>query len=55
MPSIEIVFLDDGKIDINETIGQKYLKLKYPDIHNEVVSRPHYKLTEKRKPFTNKK
>ena len=55
MPSIEIVFLDDGKIDINETIGHQYLKWKYPDIHNEVVARPHYKLKEKRKPFTNQK
>tara|TARA_R100001244_G_C5155306_1_gene130293 strand:+ start:75 stop:899 length:825 start_codon:yes stop_codon:yes gene_type:complete len=41
-PSIEIVFLGSGKIDVNETIGHQYLKWKYPDIHNEVVSRPHY-------------
>jgi len=53
MPNIEIVFLDSGEIDVNETIGHQYLKYKYPDLHNEVVPRPHYKLAQKRKPFTN--
>ena len=53
MPSIEIVFLDNGKIDHNETIGHQYLKFKYPDIHNLIVSRPHYNLALKNKPFTN--
>ena len=52
MPSIEIVFMDNGKIDHNETIGHQYLKFKYPDIHNIIVSRPHYNLALKNKPFS---
>ena len=53
MPSIEIVFLDNGEIDINETIGHQYLKFKYPDIHKEVVARPHYKVEKTKGKFTN--
>jgi hypothetical protein len=36
---IEIVFLGNGKIDENETIGGHYLKCKHPKIYKDVVSR----------------
>ena len=54
-PEMEIVFLDSGKIDEDETIGHQYLKWKYPDIHNEVVARKHYDriYTKENKKFTN--
>ena len=51
--TIEIYFLDSGKIDENETIGQHYLKYKYPDIHKEVLAKPHYNTLSERKKFTN--
>ena len=41
-PKIEIVFLDNGDIDYNETIGHHYLKHKHPDIYHEIVARNHY-------------
>ncbi len=41
-PKIEIVFLENGDIDINETIGHHYLKHKHPDIYHEIVARLHY-------------
>jgi len=41
-PKIEIVFLENGDIDHNETIGHHYLKHKHPDIYHEIVARPHY-------------
>ena len=41
-PKVEIVFLGNGDIDYNETIGHHYLKHKHPDIYHEIVARPHY-------------
>ena len=55
-PKIEIVFLDNGDIDVNETIGHHYLKSKHPDIYYKVVARPSYynlKEVKKIKKFTN--
>ena len=54
-PNIEIVFLDSGEIDYNETVGGHYLKHKYPDIYKEVVARHHYHIvhTNKKDNFTN--
>ena len=51
---IEIVFLGDGKIDKNETIGGHYLKCKHPNIYKEIVARHHYNLvhTNKKDNFT---
>ena len=53
-PQIELVFLDNGKIDYNETVGGHYLKHKYPDIYHEVVARHHYNIvhTNKKDNFT---
>ena len=39
---IEIVFLENGDIDYNETIGHHYLKHSHPDIYHEIVARKHY-------------
>ena len=54
-PKIEIVFLDSGKIDVNETIGGHYLKNKHPNIYKEIVARKHYNIlhTNKLNGFTN--
>ena len=53
-PHIEIIFLDNGDIDRNETIGGHYLKNKHPNIYKEVVSRPHYDtIANSNKKFTN--
>ena len=54
-PKIEIVFLDTGEIDYNETIGGHYLKNKHPNIYKEIVARPHYHIvhTSKKERFTN--
>ena len=54
-PNIEIVFLDSGEIDYNETVGGHYLKHKYPDIYKEGVARHHYHFvhTIKTDNFTN--
>lgn len=41
-PKMEIVFLENGDIDVNETIGHHYLKHKHPDIYHEIVARNHY-------------
>ena len=41
-PKIEIVFLENGDIDINETLGHHYLKHKHPEIYHEIVARLHY-------------
>jgi len=41
-PKIEIVFLGNGEIDYNETIGGHYLKNKHPNIYHEIVARNHY-------------
>ena len=41
-PKMEIVFLENGDIDYNETIGHHYLKHKHPDIYHEIVARLHY-------------
>ena len=49
-------FLDNGDIDVNETIGHHYLKSKHPDIYHKVVARPSYynlKEVKKIKKFTN--
>ena len=55
-PKIEIVFLDNGDIDYNETIGHHYLKNKHSDIYHKVVARPSYynlKEVKRIKTFTN--
>ena len=52
-PNMEIVFLDSGEIDRNETIGHQYLKWKYPEIHNEVVARKNYNTLSTKGKFTN--
>ena len=54
-PNIEIVFLSNGEIDYNETIGSHYLKNKHPKIYKEVVARHHYHIvhTSKKDNFTN--
>ena len=53
-PNIEIVFLSNGEIDYNETIGGHYLKNKHPNIYKEIVSRKHYNtIANKNKKFTN--
>jgi len=39
---VEVVFFDDGSVDINETIGGHYLKCKHPNIYKEIVARHHY-------------
>tara|TARA_R110000751_G_scaffold140353_1_gene244033 strand:- start:1 stop:852 length:852 start_codon:yes stop_codon:yes gene_type:complete len=51
---IEIVFLGNGEIDENETIGGHYLKCKHPNIYKEIVARHHYNLvhTNKKDNFT---
>ena len=41
-PKIDVVFLSNGDIDYNETIGHHYLKNKHPDIYHEIVARLHY-------------
>lgn len=41
-PKIEIVFMNNGQIDYNETIGMHYLKTKHPDIFHEIIARKHY-------------
>ena len=48
-PKIEIVFLDSGEIDYNETIGGHYLKNKHPNIYKEVVARHHYDIVHTNK------
>ena len=55
-PKIEVIFLDNGDIDYNETIGHHYLKNKHADIYHKVVARPSYynlKEVKKIKTFTN--
>mgnify|MGYP003654434365 CR=1 FL=1 len=53
-PKIEIVFLGNGDIDYNETIGGHYLKNKHPNIYHEIVARHHYDIvhTNKKDNFT---
>ena len=53
-PKIEIVFLGNGDIDYNETIGGHYLKNKHPNIYHEIVARHHYNTihTKKSNNFT---
>ena len=54
---VEVVFLGDGSVDVNETIGGHYLKCKHPNIYKEVVARHHYDTihTNKSDNFTNQK
>ena len=53
-PKIEVVFLGNGDIDYNETIGGHYLKNKHPYIYKQIVSRKHYHtIANKNKTFTN--
>ena len=51
-PKIEIVFLSNGDIDENETIGHHYLKHKHPEIYHEIVARPHYNTLHVKDGFT---
>ena len=51
-PKIEIVFLANGDIDENETIGHHYLKHKHPEIYHEIVARPHYNTLHVKDGFT---
>ena len=53
-PKIEIVFLANGDIDENETIGHHYLKHKHPEIYHEIVARPHYNTLHVKDGFTTK-
>tara|TARA_R100000664_G_C2757172_1_gene145286 strand:+ start:1419 stop:2246 length:828 start_codon:yes stop_codon:yes gene_type:complete len=55
-PNLEIILLDNGEIDYNETIGHHYLKNKHADIYHRVVARPsyyHLKEVKKINTFTN--
>ena len=51
-PKIEIVFLSNGDIDENETIGHHYLKHKHPEIYHEIVARLHYNTLHVKDGFT---